>query len=186
MAQSPWMRMSVANPHIGKSALSGSISIWIHLSALARLAYCGTNGTSESRIRPRSACSSRGSGSEPAKQGESWGMLRSIELNSTTRIPQAARQPVQHRDGLRPAAEIGRERHRIVCRHQGCSDRLGARRLDAARLHAAIARRRIRRHRCVVPLFRQRLARQHHVDRAGRIALRKGAGARQRLLHHHA
>ena len=63
---------------------------------------------------------------------------------------------------------------------------LDPRRLDAAGVHAAVARRRIGRHVSVVPLLRQRLARQHHVDRAGRIALRKGAGAGQRLLHHDA
>ena len=53
-------------------------------------------------------------------------------------------------------------------------------------MHAAIARGRIGRHGGLVPFFRQRLARQHHVDRAGRIALRKGAGAGQRFLHHDA
>src|SRR6185437_488323 len=37
-----------------------------------------------------------------------------------------------------------------------------------------------------IPFFRERLARQHHVDRARRIAMGKGAAAGERLLHHDA
>ena len=175
--------MSVGNPHIGKSDFRGSMSIWIHLIAPARPAYCGMNGTSESSSRPRSAASSKGSGSKPAKHGE---CLRNIEVD---RIefgdPDAAglRQPVQHRDRPRLAAEIGRQRNRIFRSHQLLGDRIDPRRLDASGVNAAISRGRIGRHVGVVPLFRQRFARKHHVDGAGRIALRKRAGAGQRLLH---
>ena len=45
------------------------------------------DAVSSSSSRPRSACSSNGSGSEPAKHGESCGMLRCWGLNSTTRMP---------------------------------------------------------------------------------------------------
>jgi len=58
--------------------------------------------------------------------------------------------------------------------------------LDAAGLHTAVARGRIGGHCRLIPFFRQCLARQHHVDRARWIAVGEGAGARQRLLHHHA
>ena len=104
IAQSPWIRMSVGNPHIGKSDFRGSISIWIHLMAPARLAYCGMNGTSESSSRPRSACSSKGRGSKPAKHGESCEILRSIELNSATLMPQvrASCSSTATASGLRP------------------------------------------------------------------------------------
>ncbi len=121
--------------------------------------------------------------------GETGRILRDIEVDRIEfRDPDAAgpRQPLQHRDGVRLAAEIGGQGNRIFRRHQCARDRIDPRGLNTACVHAAISCWRIGRHVGVVPLLGERLARQHHVDRAGRIALRKRAGAGQGFLHHDA
>jgi hypothetical protein len=121
--------------------------------------------------------------------GEAGRGLRDIEVDRIEfRDPDAAapRQPVQHGDGLRLAAKIGRQCDRVFRRHQCLRDRIDPHRLDAACVHAAIPRGRIGGHVGNVPLFGERFPRQHHVDRAGRIALCERTGAGQCLLHHDA
>src|ERR1700682_2154354 len=105
-AQSPWMRMSVANPHIGNSDFKGSMSIWIHLIAPARFAYCGMKGTSESSNRPRSAVSSKG---RKAKGGLGDIEIDRIEFGDADAA--GLRQPVQYGNGAGLAAEIGGQRN---------------------------------------------------------------------------
>ena len=175
--------MSVGNPHIGKSDFNGSMSIWIQSIASTRLAYCGTKGTSVSSSSPTSACSSRG---RRIETGEARRILRNIEID---RIelgnPDAAGkcQALQRRDRVGVASEIGRQRDRIFRGHQSRGDGIHASRIDAAGRHAAIARGIVGRHLRFVPFLGQRLARQHHVDRPGRIAMHEGAGAGERFLH---
>ncbi len=110
-------------------------------------------------------------------------MLKSIELNSTTRMPQASASAFKGFHGVGIASEIGGDRDRIARRHQPACYGVDTLRIDAAKFDVAIARRRVGRHLIGVPLFRQRFPRQHHVDRSWRRALHESAGARQRFLH---
>jgi hypothetical protein len=129
------------------------------------------------------------------EQGERIGtdkagrVLRNIEIDGVELGNAHAadpRQAVERGNRVRLASEIGGKRDRIFRAHQRVRDGFHPRRLDATGLHAAIACRRIGWHCRLVPFLSERLARQHHVDRARRIAMGKGAGARERLLHHHA
>src|SRR5437879_4665609 len=73
--------------------------------------------------------------------GEAWRGLRNVEVDRIEfRNPDAAGpcQPLQRRDRLSLAAEIGRERNRVFRRHQRFRDRSDPLRLDTARLHAAV------------------------------------------------
>ena len=110
--------MSVGNPHIGKSDFSGSISIWIQSMALdapgilRHERHVGIEQQAEIGLFQQR---------QGIEAGEARRILRNIEIDRIEfRDPDAAgqRQPLQRRDGLRLAAEIGRQRDRIFRRHQ--------------------------------------------------------------------
>ena len=104
-------------------------------------------------------------------------------MNSAIRMPQASARRSSAETASAFAPEIGRQRDRIFRRHQSRGDGVDASRIDAAGRHAAIARGIVGRHLRFVPFLGQRLARQHHVDRPGWIAVHEGAGAGERFLH---